>query len=204
MPCSLPHLSGSAVNSIAAIVICLDHDRGPARGLHALHEYAESLPLLIVCPTNLTCSAMNTIDEVYIVHDLSRAELVAIHEYILEPEFQGVHTQLCSEYIHGAFRGPNGLHGSISAEGPVRRQVCVDAEGVDPNLWDTVWPNSSITHLLSDARSTIGIRACIDPADNPFCDQRAISTSPKLHLQRCRVSVDLHHLLVLAELGLHM
>src|SRR5256885_14771421 len=100
MPCSLPHLSGGAVNRVAAIIICLDHDRGAARGLHALHEYAESLPLFIVCPTNRTCSGMKTLGEVYIVHDLSCAELVAIHEYNLEPEFHGVHTQLCSEYIH--------------------------------------------------------------------------------------------------------
>src|SRR5437879_12841869 len=107
MPCSLPHLSGSAVNSIAAIVICLDHDRGPARGLHALHEYAESLPLLIVCPTNRTCSGMKTLDEVYIVHDLSRAELVAIHEYILEPEFQGGHHTHCSDESHRSVLGPN-------------------------------------------------------------------------------------------------
>src|SRR5947208_15211095 len=117
MPCSLPHLSGSAVNRVAAIVICLDHDRGPARGLHALHEYAEPLPLFIVCPTNRTCSGMKTLDEVYILDDLSRAELVAILEYILQPHIQGVHPHLCSDYNHGAFRGPNSLHSSISSHG---------------------------------------------------------------------------------------
>src|SRR5260370_33019688 len=163
MPCSLPHLSSGAVNRVAAIVICLDHDRGPARGLHALHEYAESLPLLIFCPTNRICSGIKTLDEVYIVHDLSRAELVAIHEYILEPEFQGVHTQLCSEYIHGAFRGPNSLHSSISAEGPARKQPCVDAEGVDPNLWDTIWPDSAITHLFTHPPPTLAIPPYIHP-----------------------------------------
>ena len=37
-----------------------------------------------------------------IVHHLSGAEAITIHEYVLEAKFQGVHAQFCSQNIHRA------------------------------------------------------------------------------------------------------
>src|SRR5438874_335471 len=68
---------------------------------------------------------------------------------------------------------------------------------------NTIRPNSSVSHLLRNTWPAIRIRACIDPADNPFCNQAAIGTRSKLHLDRCRMPVQCQPFLVTAEYDLH-
>ena len=103
-----------------------------------------------------------------IVHHLSGAEAITIHEHVLEANFQGVHAQLCSQNIHCALRGPDGLHRSVAPVGSIRRQIRVRTMGIDPDMRNTIRSYRGIAHLLCDPWPAVSICTCIDPAFNSF------------------------------------
>src|SRR5207244_3940407 len=76
------------------------------------------------------------------------------------------------------------------------RQVCVDAMRIHPNLRNTIWPNGSIAHLLSNSWSAISVCSRIDPAFNLFGNKSAIRTRTKFHAQGCRVAIECQPLLI--------
>src|SRR5205823_13569806 len=104
----------------------------------------------------------------------SRTEVITIHKHILEPEFQWVNAQLCSQDIHGTLRSPDRLHRSKATESTIGRQVCIYAMGIDPDMWNAIWSNGSIAHLLGHTWSTVSIGPCIDPAFNPLSNKSPI------------------------------
>jgi hypothetical protein len=138
-----------------------------------------------------------------VVHHLAGDVGVALAEHVAQAQLERVDAELGGEQVDGELARPRRLHLAVAAEGAVRRQVGVDAVGVDPRVLPAVRPRPGEAHLLRHARTAVGVRAGVGPAPHPARDERSVGARAEPHTHDGRMAVQRLELLGAVEHRLH-
>ncbi len=139
----------------------------------------------------------------HVVQLLAGDVAVAFAQHVLEPQLERIDAELVGEQVDRELARPRRLHLPVTAEGAVRRQVRVDAVGVDPRVLPAVRAGAGEAHLLSDAGAAVGVGAGVGPAPHPTGDEGPVGARAELDSDDGRMAVQRLPLLVTVEHGLH-
>ena len=179
---ALAHLGRRAADHVGAVLLRLDRDRRAARRLHPLEDHAQPLAVPVLAPADRLGRGLQALGEMDVVHRLAGAVAVSVAEDVPQAQLERIEAELLGQEVHRPLGGPGRLHLAVAPEGAVRRQVGVDAVGVDADVRDAVGPGRGEAHLLRHAGPAVGVRAGVGVAGDLLRQQRPVRPRAELHL----------------------